>query len=113
MWFYPVCLGILILGGLRPIAPCPPPLLGRRVVISILRSGSRGPDCRSFCFSHASVLTVGSTVELLVDAQEVNFPDTGQVTYHLMVGRGHDFHHMQSGSANNGIIRAHVLDNRK
>ena len=66
MWFYPVCLRILIPGGLRPIAPCPPPLLGRRAVISILRSGSRGPDCRIFRFSHATVLTVGSTTELLV-----------------------------------------------
>ena len=32
-------------------------LLGRRVVIVILRYGSRGPDCRSFCFSHAPVLS--------------------------------------------------------
>ena len=66
MWFYPVCLGMLIPGGLRKIAPCPSPLLGRRVVIAILRSGSRGLDCRSFRFSHAIVLTVGSTIELLV-----------------------------------------------
>ena len=27
---------------------------------------SRGPDCRSFRFSHALVVTVGSTIELLV-----------------------------------------------
>ena len=66
MWFYSDCLGILIPGGLWPISPCPPPLLGRRAVIAILRSGSRGPDCRSFRFSHAPVLTVGSTTELLV-----------------------------------------------
>ena len=52
--------------GLLPIAHCPPPLLGQRAVIAILRSGSRGPDCRSFRFSHAPVLTVGSTAELLV-----------------------------------------------
>ena len=41
------------------------PLLGRRVVITILRFGSRGLDCRSFRFSHALVLTVGSTTKLL------------------------------------------------
>ena len=40
MLIYPARLGILISGGLRPIAPCPPPFLGRRVVISIMRSGS-------------------------------------------------------------------------
>ena len=73
MWFYLVCLGILILGGLRLIAPCPPPLLGRRAVIVILRSGSRGPDCRSFHFSHAPVLTVGSTAELLVSCSRNQF----------------------------------------
>ena len=66
MWIYPARLGILIPGGLRLIAPCPPPLLGRQAVIAILRSGSRGPGCRSFCFSHVPVLTVGSTAELLV-----------------------------------------------
>ena len=66
MWIYPALLGILIPGGLRPIAPCPPPLLGRRAVIAILRSGSQGPNCRSFRFSHAPVLIVGSTTELLV-----------------------------------------------
>ena len=59
-------LGILILGGLRPITACPPPLLGRRAVISILRFGSQGSDCRSFRFSHTPVLTVGSTAKLLV-----------------------------------------------
>ena len=66
MWIYPARLGILISGGLRPIAPCPPSLLGRRAVIAIMRSGSRGSDCRSFRFSHAPVLTIGSTVKLLV-----------------------------------------------
>ena len=66
MLIYPARLGILISGCLRPIAPCPPPLLGRQVVISIMRSRSRGPDCRSFLFSHALVLTIGSTAELLV-----------------------------------------------
>ena len=66
MWIYPARLGILIPGGLRLIAPYPPPLLGRQAVIAILRSESRGPDYRSFHFSHAYVLTVGSTVELLV-----------------------------------------------
>ena len=66
MWIYPAQLGILIPGGLRPIIPYIPPSLGRRPVIVILRSGSRGPDCRSFRFSHAPVLEVGSTVELPV-----------------------------------------------
>ena len=66
MWIYPARLGILIPGGLRPIAPCPPPLLGRRTVITILRSGSRGSDCRNFHFSHAPVLIVSSNAELLV-----------------------------------------------
>ena len=66
MWIYPAHLGILIPGGLRPIAPCPPSLLGRRAVIAIPRYESRGPDCRSFHFSHAPLLTVGSTAELLV-----------------------------------------------
>ena len=60
MWIYPARLGILIPRGLRPIAPCPPPLLGQRAVIAILRSVSRGPDYRSFCFSHSLVLIVGS-----------------------------------------------------
>ena len=66
MWIYPTPLGILIPRGLRSIAPCPPPLIRRRVAIPILRSGTRGSDCRSFRFSQAPVLTVGSTVELLV-----------------------------------------------
>ena len=66
MWLYPTYLGILISGGLQSIALYPPPLLGRQAVIAILRSGSRGPDCRSFRFSHAPVLTIGSTAELLV-----------------------------------------------
>ena len=51
----------------------PPPLLGWRVVIAILRSRSRGPDCRSFFFSHALVLTVGSTAELLVGCSRGQF----------------------------------------
>ena len=66
MWIYPARLDILIPGGLRPIAPYPPPTLGRRAVISILKLGSRGPDCRSFCFSHAPALIIGSTIGLLV-----------------------------------------------
>ena len=66
MWIYPACLGILIPGGLQPIAPYPPPLLGRRAVITILRLGSQGSDCRSFRFSHAPTLTIGSTAGLLV-----------------------------------------------
>ena len=73
MWIYPARLGILIPRGLRPIAPCPPPLLGRRAVIAIMRFGSRGPDCRSFHFSHAPVLTVGSTAELLVGCSRGQF----------------------------------------
>ena len=40
MWIYPARLGILIPGGLQPIAPYPPPLLMRQAVIAILRSGS-------------------------------------------------------------------------
>ena len=66
MWIYPARLGILIPGGLRPIASCPLPSLGRQDVIFILRPRSRGPDCRSFRFSHASTLTIGSTARLLV-----------------------------------------------
>ena len=73
MWIYPARLGILFLGGLRPIAPCPPPLLGWQAVIDILRSGSRRPDCRSFCFSHAFVLTVGITAKLLVSCSRGQF----------------------------------------
>ena len=65
MWIYLARLGILIPRGLRPIAPCPPPLLRWQVVVAILRSGSRGPDYRSFCFSHTLVLTVGNTAKLL------------------------------------------------
>ena len=74
MWIYPARLGILILEGLWPITPCPPPLLGRQAVIAILRCGSRGPDCRNFRFSHAPVLTVGSIVELLVGCSGGQFP---------------------------------------
>ena len=66
MWIYPACLGILIPGGLRAIAPCPPPSLGRRAVIAILKSGPQQSDCRGFCFSPALVLIIGSTIELLV-----------------------------------------------
>ena len=66
MWIYQARLGILIPGGLWLIAPCPPPLLGRRAVIAILRSGSQGLDYKSFRFSHVPVLIIGSTVELLV-----------------------------------------------
>ena len=66
MWIYPARLGILIPWGIRPIIPCYPPLPGQRAVIDILRPRYRGPDCKSFHFSHAPVLTVGSTVELLV-----------------------------------------------
>ena len=66
MWIYPTRLGILIPRGLRPITPCPPPFLGRRAIIPILRSGTRGSSYRSFRFSHALVLTDGSTAELLV-----------------------------------------------
>ena len=66
MWIYPTRLGILIPKGLWLIAPCPPPPLGQQAVITILRSGSQGPDCKSFHFSHAPALTIGSTVGLLV-----------------------------------------------
>ena len=65
MWIYPARLGILIPGGQRPIAPCLPPTPGRRAVISILRPRSRGSDCRSFRFSHAPILTIGSIAGLL------------------------------------------------
>ena len=64
MWIYPARLGIWIPGGLRPIAPCLPPLLGRRAVIVILRSRSRGSDCRSIHSSHAPILTGGSTADV-------------------------------------------------
>ena len=66
MWIYPTHLGILIPRGLRQIAPCPPPLLMQRAVITILMSGFRESNCRSFHFSHAPVLTFGSIAELLV-----------------------------------------------
>ena len=56
--------------GQRPIAPCLPPVPGRRSVVSILRPGSRGPDCGRFRFSHASALTIGSIVGLLVGCSE-------------------------------------------
>ena len=36
-------------------------------------------------------------------------PSTGQVVDHLVVGRGHDFHRMQQGLANNGIVRPKSL----
>ena len=32
MWIYPARPSILIPGGLRPTAPCPPPLPGQRAV---------------------------------------------------------------------------------
>ena len=35
-------------------------------IIAIMRLGSRGQDCRSFLFSHAPALTIGSTVGILV-----------------------------------------------
>ena len=73
MRIYPTNLGILILGGLRLNPPCPLPLLGRRAVIAILRPGSRGPDCRSFRFSHALALTIGSIVRLLVGCSKGQF----------------------------------------
>ena len=66
MWIYPAHLGILILGGLQPSAPYPPPLLRRRTVTAILRFGLRGPDCKRFRFSHSPALTIGSTTGLLV-----------------------------------------------
>ena len=73
MWIYPTHLGILIPRGLRPIAPCPPPLLRQRAVITILMSGFRELYYRSFCFSHALVLTVGSIAEMLVGCSEGQF----------------------------------------
>ena len=66
MWIYSARLGILIIGGLRPIAPCPLPLPGRRAVTAILRSGLRGRDSRNFRFSNAHALTIGSIAEMLV-----------------------------------------------
>ena len=68
-------------------------------------------DFKSFYFSHALVLTIGSTVGLLFATQEVNLSSSGQVVDHLVVGRGRGFHHMQSGSANDGVIGAQVLYN--
>ena len=73
MWSYLARLGILIPRGLRPIAPCPPPFLWRRTLIAIMRPRSRGPDCRSFRFSHAPVLTIGSTIGLLVGCSRGQF----------------------------------------
>ena len=73
MWIYLTQLGILIPGGLWPIAPYLPPSLGRRAVIAIMRSMSQGPNCRSFRSSHAPILTVGSTLELLVGCSEGQF----------------------------------------
>ena len=73
MWIYPACLGILIPGGLRPISPCPPSLHGRRAVTTILRLGLRGPDCRSFLFSPAPTLIIGSTTGLLVGCSRDQF----------------------------------------
>ena len=66
MWIYSARLRILIPGGLWPISPCPLPLLRRQAIISIMRSVSQGPNYRSFRFSHAPLLTVGNTIELLV-----------------------------------------------
>ena len=66
MWIYPALLGILILGGLRKISPYLLPSIGWRAIISILGSGFRGLDCRSFRSSQAPIMTVGSTAELLV-----------------------------------------------
>ena len=73
MCIYPARLGILIPGGLWPIAPCPPTLPRRRVVIAILRSGTRGPDYRSFSLSYAPVLTICRTTELLVGRSRGRF----------------------------------------
>ena len=66
MWIYPARPSILTLRGPRPIAACLPPLSGRRAVTTILRFGLRGSDCRSFHFSRALALTIGSTAGLLV-----------------------------------------------
>ena len=73
MWIYLARPDILIPWSLRPIAPCPPPLLGRRAVIDIMRSEPRGLDCKSFHFSHALVLTIGSTIGLLVGCSRGQF----------------------------------------
>ena len=61
MCIYPAQLGIMTPGGLQPIAPCLP-----RAIISILSLGSQGSDCRCFFFSHAPILTIGSTAGQLV-----------------------------------------------
>ena len=73
MWIFPAWLGILIPGGLRPIAPCLLPAPRRRAVIVILRPGSRGSDCWSFRFSHSPILTIGSTAGLLVGCSRGQF----------------------------------------
>ena len=41
--------------------------------IAILRPISRGPDYRSFHFSHAPALKIGNTAELLVGCSEGQF----------------------------------------
>ena len=46
--------------------------------IAILRYGSQGSNCRGFRFSIASVLIVGSTVELLVSCSG------GQFSWHWL-----------------------------
>ena len=66
MWICLVQPGASILGGQRPIAPCLPPALGWRSVVAILKPRTRGPDCGSFFFFHASVRTIGSIVGVLV-----------------------------------------------
>ena len=66
MWIYLAYLGILVPGGLRPIALCPSPFPEWRAIIAILWSKLQGPDYRSFHFSHAPALTIGSTSGLLV-----------------------------------------------
>ena len=111
MWIYSALPSILILGGLRPIAPCPPPLPGGRYVTTILLSELRGPNRRSFYFSYAPTLTIGSTVGLLVGCSGGQFACTGQIADYFVVGRWHGFHRMQPSSTNNGIVRAQVLDN--
>ena len=73
MWIYPARLEILISGGLRPIAPYLPPSLRWQAVIAILRSGSRGLDCRSFRSSQSPDMEVGSTVKLLVGCLGAQF----------------------------------------
>ena len=65
--------------GLRPIAPYSPTLPGRRIVITIMRSGPRGPCYRSFCFFRVLVQTIGSTAELSVGCSG------GQFSRHWLV----------------------------